>query len=373
MRWSLQVGRLFGIPIRIHVLFFALPLLVALSDARSGGLRAGVLGALLILALFGCVVLHELGHSLVARRYGVHVSSITLLPIGGVAAMDRIPEDPDQELTIAIAGPLVNMGIAAILGILMQLISPGQPLILSPHMPFLPKMVLLNVGLAVFNLVPAFPMDGGRILRALLATRINYARATGIAAAIGRLTAFGFGALAILPLLLGYPFNPLLLFIALFVYVGATQEERVVRMRAMMRDVPVSYAMSQSFGVATPWETVGVVLGRAAQTYQRDFLVTTEEGRLAGILTYDALAKALQERGPMTPVTDVLRTDYPLVSPYDSLLKTHEIMVERQIGAAPVVYMDRVVGILTGETIGNYFLAVSHPPHGTHGGWGLAV
>jgi len=360
MRGSFQIGRLFGIPIRVHYLFFVLLAFFAVTYRGPHGARDPLGGAVLISALFACVVLHELGHSLVARRYGVQVSSITLLPIGGVAVMDRIPEDPDQELTISIAGPLVNMGIAAVLVALIPLVHPGEPLRLSAHMPFLPRMMVLNVALAVFDLIPAFPMDGGRILRALLATRMEYTRATSIAASVGRFAAFGLGALGIMALFAG---NPWLLFIALFVYVGATQEERAVRMRALMRDVPVSYAMSTAFGIATPWETVGAVLGRAAQTYQRDFLVT-HDGRLAGILGYEAMLKALQERGPMTVATDVMRTDYPMVSPYDSLLKTHEMMAERQIGAAPVVYMDRVVGILTGESIGNYFLAAARSPHG---------
>lgn len=364
MRGSFQIGRLFGIPIRVHYLFFALLALFAIIDARRGGARAGLEGALLITTLFGCVVLHELGHSLVARRYGVRVASITLLPIGGVAMMDRIPEDPNKELTIAIAGPLVNLGIAAVLGGIVYALYPGRPFILSEHMAFLPKMVVLNVGLAVFNLIPAFPMDGGRILRALLATRIEYTRATGIAASIGRFTAFGFGALGILALFAG---NPFLLFIALFVYVGATQEERAVRMRALMRNVPVSYAMTTGFGIAAPWEPIGAVLGRAAQTFQRVFLVTHED-RLAGVLTYEAMANAMQQRGAMTTVGDVMRADYPMASPYDSLLQTHETMAERDAPVVPVVYMDRVVGVLTAESIGNYFLAASRSPYGMGGG-----
>jgi CBS domain-containing protein len=172
------------------------------------------------------------------------------------------------------------------------------------------------------------------------------------------------GALGILALFAG---NPFLLFIALFVYMGATQEERAVRMRALMRDVPVRYAMTTGFGVAAPWEPIGAVLGRAAQTFQRVFLVIHED-RLAGILTYEAMANAMQQRGPMATVADIMRTDYPMVSPYDSLLQTHEAMAEQDAPVVPVVYMDRVVGLLTAESIGNYFLAASRSPH-ARAGW----
>ncbi len=225
MGWSFPIGSVGGTLIRVHVTFFLLLAWVAGSAWIAGGAQAALDSVLFILLLFACVVLHELGHVLAARRYGVQTPDITLLPIGGVARLERIPEKPSQEFVIAIAGPAVNVVIAAILLVILGGILPAGSLELdNPGVNLLARLAGANIFLVVFNLIPAFPMDGGRILRAALAHWLGYTQGTRIAATVGQVLAFGFG-------FLGLFGNPLLLFIALFVYLGATAEAHAAQMR----------------------------------------------------------------------------------------------------------------------------------------------
>jgi stage IV sporulation protein FB len=225
MRWSWKVATIAGIPIRIHATFFLLLAWLAWA-ARGGGPRE-VLGTVgFILAAFACIVLHEFGHALMGRRFGVVTKDITLLPIGGVARLDRMPRRPPEEVAIALAGPAVNVAIAAVLLLFMHL-SPGvydfgDPLLYQRS--FVAPLFLWNLLMAAFNLIPAFPMDGGRLLRALLAMRLDYVRATRIAAKVGQGIAVLFGILGVL-------WNPMLILIALFVFLGAGQESAFVQMR----------------------------------------------------------------------------------------------------------------------------------------------
>jgi len=188
MRWSWKLGEVAGIGIFVHVTFLMLVGWVALSHwIVERSLAAAVGGAIFILALFGCVVLHELGHALTAKRYGVRTRDITLYPIGGMARLERIPEVPQQEALIALAGPAVNVVIAAGLWLALSAAGGVTPLaeLDVTKGPFLERLLLVNLFLAGFNLIPAFPMDGGRVLRALLATRLSYVRATELAAGVG--------------------------------------------------------------------------------------------------------------------------------------------------------------------------------------------
>jgi Zn-dependent protease len=222
--WSWRLGRIAGIDVYMHGTFLVLLAWVALSHyLEHHRIVDAVSGVLFILALFGIVVLHELGHALTARHYGIRTRDITLLPIGGVARLDRMPDDPKQELVVAFAGPVVNVVLAAALFLLMP--STTSPTILGELQQIgdgiVAKLAWVNVGLAAFNLIPAFPMDGGRVLRALLALRMDYVRATNVAAEVGRGLALMFG-------LVGLFANPLLIFIALFVWAGATAEAGMV-------------------------------------------------------------------------------------------------------------------------------------------------
>ena len=227
-RWSLKIAEPFGIGVYVHVTFLLIVGWVALLQVRAGGGAAAVAGSLaFVLAIFGCVVLHELGHALAARRFGIRTRDIILLPIGGVARLERMPDDPRQELVVALAGPAVNVGIATALGLWLwltgSLVSADRVGLLIG--PFLERLLAVNVVLVLFNLVPAFPMDGGRVLRALLALRIGPLRATRLAAGLGKALAVVFG-------VVGFFFNPFLLFIALFIWSGAAQEVAMAEARA---------------------------------------------------------------------------------------------------------------------------------------------
>jgi Zn-dependent protease len=223
MRSSLKVASIFGIEVRIHVTFLLYLAWIWLNYYQVAGLSGAIQGVLLILALFACVLLHEFGHAFAARAFGIRTPDITLWPFGGVARLNRIPDKPWQELIVAIAGPLVNVVIAAGLFLIHGTAGIQQAEHLeSPRVDLLAKLAWVNVILVLFNLIPAFPMDGGRVLRALLAMVMPYAQATQIAARLGQ-------GLAILFAVFGFVYNPVLIFIAFVIFVGAQQELAMAR------------------------------------------------------------------------------------------------------------------------------------------------
>jgi Zn-dependent protease len=230
MRWSLKVASVAGIEVRIHLTFLLFLVWIWFSYYQVAGLPGAVQGVLFILSLFACVLLHEFGHAFAARAFGIATPDITLLPIGGVARLTRIPDKPWQELVVAIAGPLVNVVIAAALIFVVHRGAQLEHLqyLESPRVELLSKLASVNVMLVLFNLIPAFPMDGGRILRALLAMAMPYAQATQVAAWIGQGLAVVFG-------ILGLFGNPLLVFIAFFIFAGAQQEAAIARGRESPR------------------------------------------------------------------------------------------------------------------------------------------
>src|SRR6516225_285187 len=231
MSWSLNIGTIAGTAVRVHVTFLLFLGWIFAASWVTGGSQAAWQGLVFLVLLFACVVAHEFGHIFTARAFGVSTPDVTLLPIGGVARLERIPEEPYEEFLVAIAGPLVNVAIAIGLVLLAGARVKAGDLytVESPHTSMIDRLAAVNLFLAVFNLIPAFPMDGGRVLRALLATRMGYVRATEIAAFIGLF------------------FNPLLIFIAIFVYLAASSEAHLVAIRAMSRGVPTSAAMMTQF------------------------------------------------------------------------------------------------------------------------------
>ena len=330
MRWSWKVGRLAGIELRIHVTFLLLL-----------GWMAAAGGAGFILALFGCVVLHELGHSLAARRYGIATRDITLLPIGGVARLERMPEKPSQELWVALAGPAVNVGIAtALYGLLTAGIFGGA---------FVERLLMANVGLVLFNLIPAFPMDGGRVLRAVLASRMEYAKATQIAAGIGQGCAF------ILSLIGLWVNHPMLIFVGLFVWIGAAQEASAAQMKSAMTGTPVQAAMLTDFRTLDASDTLDDAIRLILQGSQQDFPVM-EHGRVAGILTRSDLLRSLAEHGREYPVVAAMQRDFLTADSTEMLEATFRRIQECDCHTMPVVHEDRLVGLLTTENLGEYVL-----------------
>ena len=275
MKWSWRIGKLAGIDVYVHATFPLLIFYVAVSQWTQSHSAGGTLLAIAFtLTMFLCVVLHELGHALTARKYGIQTRDITLLPIGGVARLERMPEDPREELWVALAGPAVNVVIAALLFVLLLLttgLQPVEPLTFTTG-SFVEGLVIMNLFLVIFNLVPAFPMDGGRVLRALLATRIPYERATNIAATCGQVIAALFGFLAIL----GYG-SPMLVFIALFVWIGASQEAGAVQMKSGLQGVSVRRAMLTEFHTLASTDTLARAVELIIVGSQHDFPVVATD------------------------------------------------------------------------------------------------
>jgi len=353
MRWSWRIATVAGIPVRIHVTFgFLLVFIFVMHLAGGRDVVKALEGVGLILAVFGCVVLHEFGHALTAKRYGVRTRDITILPIGGVARLERIPEKPLQEIVVALAGPAVNLAIACLLLIpfaaaVGNLTDPNKAAE-ALQGNFLAELFAINVFLALFNLVPAFPMDGGRVLRALLATRLDYVRATRIAATVGQGIAFLFG-------LVGLFGNPMLLFVALFVFIGAGQEAAAVQMRSAFDGVPVARAMLREFHVLRRSAPLSQAVELLLAGSQQDFPVIEDEpGQAAvGMLTRADLLTALAGGDTSRPVRDVLKSSCGIAHPLELLEPVFRRMSESGCSSIPVVDDGgRVVGLLTLENVG---------------------
>lgn len=282
MNWSWNIGSYGGIRVRVHWTLVVLLALVGFSEWRFAGTPvAAFAGVALLVAVFGCVLLHEFGHALAARRYGIGTRSITLLPIGGIAALERLPSAPRHELVVALAGPAVNVVLAAVFGLAL-LVAPAAVA------PFCVSLLWINVSLVVFNLLPAFPMDGGRVFRAALASRMETVRATRIAVGVGKVLAAGFVVAAIA---LGHP---ILMLIAVVVWVQGGAELRYVEQRARPRAVALS-----------PHDTLSKPLSIFATTGQSEFPVL-DRMRLVGVLRREQLSLAFARFGPEMTVGGVM-------------------------------------------------------------------
>lgn len=356
MSWSLTIFRVAGIQLRIHVTFLLLIGWLAFRYYTEGGTAAAAGRVFFILLLFVCVILHEFGHAFAAKAFGINTPDITLLPIGGVARLERMPEEPVQELIIALAGPAVNLIIAFCLFLVI-----GTRGVLNPATvqggDLVAQLLMINVVLLLFNLLPAFPMDGGRVLRALLATRLSYARATQIAANIGQGCAFVFGFFGL------FGPNPFLLFIALFVYIGASQEAALAQMKDVSRRFPVSSAMIREFRTLPETATLEEAVDALLATSQHDFPVVGENGNVAGILTRHDLIAALRKNDPQIRVADVMRRDIPTVTTGTRFEEAFRIMQECHCPAVPVLdSMKRLVGLLTPENVSELMMVQSALP-----------
>ncbi|WP_439595207.1 site-2 protease family protein [Falsiroseomonas sp.] len=352
MSWSIPLGRIAGTEIRLHLTFLLLLAWIGVAHGLQGGLPAAVEGIVFICLLFGCVLLHEFGHVAAARRYGVRTPDITLLPIGGVARLERIPDKPAEELVVALAGPAVNVVIALLLFLALG----GLPAmeaaanLENPAHGMLARLFWVNVTLVVFNLLPAFPMDGGRVLRALLAMRLGARRATEIASGIGQVLAFGLG---LLGLLNG---APLMVFVALFVWLGAQAEAQAVQLRELSRGMTAEDAMITRFESLPVTARIADAAELLIRTAQTDFPVVDGGGRLRGILTRSDLVRALQQDGPDAPVLEAMRREVPVVPHRTALEEALRVMQE---AAGPIGVVDsggRLIGVLTHENLGEMLM-----------------
>jgi Zn-dependent protease/predicted transcriptional regulator len=352
MRWSIPIGRVFGITLRLHVTFLLFLAFIGYGGFQDEGLAGAGWAVAMFVSIFACIALHELGHSVVAQQLGVQVKSITLLPIGGVAALRSIPENPWHEIAITVAGPMVNAAIACALIPLTGL--PSHWFIVS--MPrdvhgLLLSLAQANITLFLFNFIPAFPMDGGRLLRAILALALPYRRATAIAATVGQ-------GLAILFILVGFKFSFWLVIIGAFIFMGAEGEERIVSMRSVLRDLDVEDVMNRDFAVLSPADPVAHGIELIYQTGQDDFPVI-EDGQLVGIVTRPALVEAMNARGPDAPVREIVDSDVAVVSPREKVVHVYEEIINGETNSVAVQDAGRLVGVLSPENISRYLLVQS--------------
>jgi Zn-dependent protease len=369
MRWSLRLGSVSGIGIYIHWTFLILIGYVIWMNAGAGTTPT-LMAVALTLSVFICVVLHELGHALMAQRFGIRTRDITLLPIGGVARLERIPDNPTQELLVAIAGPLVNVIIAGalLLGLVIGGRLPSVPdelrrLAENPGaapsgLGFLLKLFTINVMLVLFNLLPAFPMDGGRVVRALLAHWMDYARATRIAAVIGQVMAMLFVAWGL------FGGGPFMVIIGIFVFLGAQSEAQLAEVRADLSGVPVRDAMLTHFEVLPATGNLATASGILLAGSQQDFPVMDGE-RIAGVLTRADLFRAMASSGPDTPITSVMRRDCRPVEENDRLFRVFQRMQETGCPIVPVTRRGQLVGLVTLENVGELMAiksALRHTP-----------
>jgi len=367
MSWSIKLFKIRDIDIKVHITFVLILVWAAWrwSVNTGAGARGALFGVAATLLLFAAVTLHELGHSFQALRFGVKVQGITLMPMGGIAQMEDMPKEPGKELRIAIAGPLVNFAIAGLL-ILVGIVLNAQTIITIPELirslgeanwaGMLAYLTAANLAIGVFNLIPAFPMDGGRVLRALLAMKFNYAQATSIAAKIGQ-------GLALLGGLYGFMNgNWTLVLIAIFVWMGAGQEERNTRTTDGLSDLTVGQAMIRHPQVLKITDTLETAVELTLSTAQADFPVVHIDNRVVGLLTQADILRALRRSGTDTPVMDAMRTDYPVTQSTELLSKALQEMSANQLNAMPVVSPDqKLVGLLTAADINEayHLLAVS--------------
>lgn len=352
MAWSFPIARIFGSELRVHVTFFLLLIWIGIAHYQQGGVGTAVNGVLFILALFACVVAHEFGHALAARRYGIRTPDITLLPIGGLARLERMPEKPSEEIIVALAGPAVNVVIALVLMLFLDArfeIATIEALD-DPALNFLARLATVNIFLVIFNMIPAFPMDGGRVLRALLATRYSRSKATRIAARIGQGFAFFLGFVGLLG-------NPLLIFIAIFVYIAASSESHATELQEIARKIGVRDAMITKFESLSPSATIADAADALLSTTQVEFPVLDGNGRLRGFVTRKSMIDVLGKSGKRAPALEAMLTGIPVVPIGERLDIAFRAM---QSSGAPAVGVEdaagKLVGYITAENIGELIM-----------------
>lgn len=344
MKWSFRIATLAGIEVRIHVTFLLLLGFYAWIYYADGGLQAAVNGVAFTLLIFLCVLLHEFGHAFAAKRFGIRTPDITLLPIGGVARLERMPANPQQELVIAIAGPAVNVAIAIVILLLTGGALPwhGFDLVDLAGGSLLENLLSVNLLLVGFNLIPAFPMDGGRVLRALLAIQMPYVAATQAAARVGQVIAVLF-AISYMTSFFG---GPLLMFIAFFVFVGAQQELAYARFREAVQSLRVGQAMITRFHALPVSLKAGAIAATLAESTQNIFPFVDEQFHLYGIASREQLRQASQELPPEAPASSIARKP-PTVNPGTGFSEALELLQKSAEPILPVVNASgQIVGLV---------------------------
>lgn len=349
MKWSWKIGEFAGIGVYMHATFLLIIAWVILIHWSAGhDLATIVSGVVFVLALFLCIVLHEFGHALTARRFGIMTRDITLLPIGGVARLERMPDDPMQEFWVALAGPAVTLAITLLLFFWLRVTGTFVPVesITMIQGSFIERLMLVNAFILVFNLIPAFPMDGGRVLRSLLALRTDYTSATQTAASIGQAIALIFG-------FIGLFTNPFLIFIALFVWIGAAQEASMVKIKSALGGIPVYKAMLTDYRTVTSSDSLKDIVDLTMSGSQQDFPVV-DNGRLVGIVPHADFIKGLAEKGDTVTVGVIMRREFETADPSEMLEYAFARLQTGDFYTMPVVKNGDLVGLLTMDNVGEF-------------------
>ena len=342
--WSFPAGRLFGVDIRIHVTFLFLLGFVWFSESLTMGVSGPGRGLALVAIIFGCVIVHELAHAVVAKRSGIIVRSIILLPIGGVTLMEdpnADKPDPARDIRIAVSGPLVNLIIAAVAGVVVLSFAPQVKLWAQPfvHATNLPRSLFWsNLFLGAFNLLPAYPMDGGRILRALLAERMDYVHATRRAVTIGQV-------FAMFLMMVGLVWNAWLVLIGFVLFVGAQLEDRSAVFQSVLETVHMEDVMLTQFSILSPADTLEDALSKAVHTLQDDFPVVRGM-EMVGVINKARIVDALR-RGGNGYVQPAMVRSFEVARRSDSLAEAFRKLHGRGLSMIPVVETGRLVGIVT--------------------------
>ena len=354
MKWSFKIATLAGINIYAHWTFVLLLVWIGVGSLIEDGGGAALRGIGLMLMIFSFVVLHEMGHALTARRFGIRTRDITLLPIGGIARLERMPEDPREEFLVAIAGPAVNFVIAAAVATMIFLVSDAGALMSAELIGknFLTTALYLNLGMGIFNLLPAFPMDGGRILRAFLTPRMGYVAATEAAASVGQFFAILLGVVGLLT-------NGMLIFVAIFVYLGAQQEALQVQMKSILNGVPVREAMRTHFISLLRDDFVAVALKEFLAGNQHDFPVIDDNGYLCGMVYREDLLNKFNDEPESVLIDKFMQADCGSIPVNAMLDDALNAMHDRGCSVLPVVQSGSVVGLVSLENIGAFMMIQS--------------
>ena len=346
MKWSWKIARIAGIDVRLHVTFLILVAWIGLAYWQAEGTVSAVIaGVGFILALFACVVLHEFGHALTARRFGIRTRNIVLLPIGGIASIERMPDDPRQEIIIALAGPAVSFGIAALLWLALTATGGiGTPIVLDLGQGgFVSRLMFVNLLLGAFNLLPAFPMDGGRVFRALLSLRLGQVRATRIAAVVAQ------GA-AVLLAVAGLHYNLFLVLIAMFIWLGAVSEASMVSAHSVLAGITARAAMETKFEVLGPEDSLGRAVTLTLDGSQKDFPVV-RDGAVVGVLRQADLLRGLHDHGKLCRVDQVMAGPPAQLEIGQSLGHVLEDMGTAGPGLLVVTDKGRMAGIIDPDNL----------------------
>jgi Zn-dependent protease/predicted transcriptional regulator len=352
MKWSFKAGSILGIEFRIHYTFFILLLFVYIAGMRKGATLA-INGVLFVCAVFMCVLIHEVGHSILARKYGKETKSITLLPIGGVATIEEMPEKPLQEVVMSAVGPFINLAIAGILYLFSGQWSGFHPPGIYPATggEFLESLIVINIFLAIFNLLPAFPMDGGRILRGFLSLCYSTVKATSIAVFVGQ-------TFALLFVFYGIFFNFWLAIIGIFLYLGAGSEKQQLQIVNLLHNIPISAIMSVNYQTLSPDEPLKKALEKIYHGCQDDFPVI-DKGDIKGILNQESIIAAIHEKGVDLSVADVMDKDFISTDPGKPLAQIYKKLSSENKSSIAVIEKNSLKGMLSLSGISRYFMIQS--------------